>query len=258
MTVYGDLYMLQNGLCDALVLCLTATLVRAPVKKPRIALGALIGAIFALLSLFLSRPLSILLSFPVSVLMVLSSIAVSGARKRIFALAVFYLSSFFLSGVVAFIGNLIGGVLDPPFPGLILAGVLLLSVLGVLLSDEILRRRAVLRRAALTFTYGGKNYRISALPDTGNLLFDGPTGLPVVLLSADVLPFLPLKCRMIRVWTATGSALLPLVEPEDLTVDGVRSSALFAVLRDPVSFGGAPSLLPASLSSQRKSRARLR
>lgn len=245
--IYADLYMLLNGVCDALVLCLTSLILRRRASKTRIAAGAALGGAFALLSLFIPRALSLVLSFPAAFLMVWVVFSFGGIRKYLSAVLVFYLDSFFLSGAVQFLSAWIGEKAGKTLSSVVLVACLSAALFAALLFDEILKRRAHLPPVKLKFSYCGAGYEVLAFPDTGNLLTDARSGLPVILLSAEVLPFLPVSPPFVNASTAAGKARLPLVCAGEITLDGKAVEALIAVCPEKCSFGGLPALLPAAL-----------
>ena len=106
---------------------------------------------------------------------------------------------------------------------------------------------------------------LPAMLDSGNLLRDPLTGLPVLVVPRKAarllfpgvydlgdLASLPLGFRLLNVRTAAGSALLPLFRPDEcrLYLNGHPSEARLLVAVAGPEYGGAQALVPmAALSA---------
>lgn len=201
--VYIDTLFLLNFIVDYLLLLATAKLSGELILRPRLALGAALGAVYAAAVFFpgmgvLTHPLYKLGS---AVLMVL--VAFGGSRRLLRALLVFFaLASAFGGGVFAI--GLLGG------RGLTLRNGILYSAMDlriILLSAAVcyVILTLVFHRAArhtsreLTraeLTLGEKRVSLTALVDTGNTLTDPATGRPVMVVEGEKLsPLLPETLR---------------------------------------------------------------
>lgn len=121
-----------------------------------------------------------------------------------------------------------------------------------------LRLRAPGPCRQLEIRYRGGILRLSAMVDTGNLLTDPVTGLPVIVCSRrallPLLPFgaepLPPGFRLLSVRTCAGQGLMPLFRPEEMRLD-VRGAwlpcqALIGIA--PAPYDGMQALVPALLT----------
>lgn len=119
----------------------------------------------------------------------------------------------------------------PPWLGLIFTCGLLL------LLPQLLPQAPTPRHAVLEICIGRKRVRLEALVDTGNLLRDPVTGLPVVVVAPQQLArliavpspdALTPGMRLMPVHTFSGTAMLILIRPDRLTLNGRRISAMVA------------------------------
>lgn len=104
---------------------------------------------------------------------------------------------------------------------------------------------------------GAHRVVISALTDTGNLLRDPLTGLPVIVcarkallpLRPDALTDYPPGMRLIRVRTVSGNALMPVFRPDSLHVRTGRTwqEARAVVGLAPIDYRGCQAIVPASI-----------
>lgn len=142
------------------------------------------------------------------------------------------------------------------FPG---AGIGVLVGCGcVLLLPFLWRRAPDAPCAALTIRWGGVMAHMTALVDSGNLLRDAVTGLPVIVLSRSAaarLLSLPEEgmllpgMRYLPIRTAAGSALMPIVHPDAVVVRSEnRALAVDALVGiSPDAVAGFTALVPSCL-----------
>lgn len=143
----------------------------------------------------------------------------------------------------------------PALPAVLLAsaGTLLLPGLG--------QRMRPLPVTRVEVRWRGRSVCLSALVDSGNLLRDGVTGLPVVVCSQQALsPLLPRMLpgmlpegfRYLSVRTAAGSTLMPCFHPEGLRLLGnsgwMPVDAVVGLTVD--GYSGFQALVPACLTRE--------
>ena len=210
MRVYGEAYLLINFWMDFLSLLLAACLKQARFHVTRAAFGAALGAVYAALA-WTGR--SFYRSCPV---LILSSVLVS--------LISFGKAGFFLFPYVAVAALNLCGLSDALLrSGVSCAAVLVTSglfSLGVCL----IQRKGRLPEGdscVLRILYRGKTASLPALRDSGNLLRDGVTGQPVIVVPENALSALmpngaqtgifstlPPGWRLLPIRTAAGKGLL--------------------------------------------------
>lgn len=139
----------------------------------------------------------------------------------------------------------------------LLAGSLLLRA-----APGMLRRTGdVPRSAAVSLRIGQRRVSLTALIDTGNLLRDAVTGLPVIVVSrraaAKLLPLpadgsiLP-GMRLMSVRTISGTALMAIVKPDSVRIQasGAWQEAPSLIGLSPDGYEGFQALVPACLVRQ--------
>lgn len=234
MTLHGEAFWLLNLGMDFLCVMGTARYLGLPQKPLRMALAAILGATYSLAAL--------------------GNWALGGLGGMLFAS--------FCMGAVAFGRHLIRGASGIWIIGLCTSG--LASIAGrylprdwaVLMVCAVFAlsfcfvppkgRRTTVQRGNVRFVWQGREVCLPAIVDTGNLLRDRLTGLPVIVAPVKMCPQLAggdgRGMRFIRAHTASGSALLPCFHPEQtvLTVAG-KARQLDAVV------ALAPGVLPGAL-----------
>ena len=188
MRVYGEAYLFINFWMDFLSLLLAARLKRARFRGLRAAVGAAAGAVAALLAWSVGGAMR---GLPALFLSMLAITVISFGK-----------SGFFL------------------FPWVIASALLLCGLTDALLNNGA-SAPAALIVCELTIYYRGRSARLPVLRDSGNLLTDGVTGLPVIVVSegtvASLLPAgvrtgnlstLPPGWRLLPIRTAAGNGTL--------------------------------------------------
>ncbi len=255
--VYVDLYFLINASMDLLSLMIGAALLHRKVKRPRAALAAAFGGIYAVFSLlflaggvfgFLADCLAAVLIVRIAFSLPQKDSVLKKSRLLLKLTAVYVLVSMILGGIMTALYSLLNR-LELPFESMQDDGlsVWLFALLTVAASIATSKGGRFLgfsqktKSVTLSVILFGKPITLSALVDSGNLLRDPISGKSVILadLSAlsSVLP-LPLrracesgiytewlstyensrKTRPVSAHTASGDTLLLAITPDRLTV----------------------------------------
>lgn len=194
MTVYIEYVVIDNLVIDSLLLDLARKSLKLKRSKGRIFLAALFGtAVACVLPLLeLSLPLALLLRFSTGFVMSFLSGRCSSVRQYItcFLLLVFY--TFCFGGAVCAVLQAFGvgfDFLTGTYGGEICLGGLIAFAIFFGKGMERVVRLIWKRRTVYPFlrdcelTVGGRIFRAKGFIDSGNTLFDGATGFPVVLCS---------------------------------------------------------------------------
>lgn len=230
MIVYWDSVLLFNFLTDYLLLFCTMRLSGFAIKRLRLTLAALLGAVYAVVQLAFPRSFLCLLA----VLSLMGAQAFFGTGRALKLTLLFAALSCALGGAALLLGQL-SGSLERLARGLVLAelpwGVFLAAaVVCYLILGIVFRYGARYTGEELTqvtLTYRGKSTTLTLLRDTGNTLTDEQTGagIPVVsehaiceLLSKEEI--LQLPCVPYRS-VGTQEGVLPVFRCDDLRCDGV-------------------------------------
>ncbi len=256
MRVNGELYFWINGWMDFLCLILTACLARRRLRPARMTLAAALGALCAILAWMLPGWARGLVSLVmVSLLMTLTAFGKDGFRLWPLTVA----AGLFFSGAADFL--LDRGI--PPAVVMIISGGIALGV-AVILRGTAVRGRGEFR---LRLTVNGKSATLPAFRDSGNLLTDGLTGLPVIVASETLLKpllppgvhpgdlsTLPKGWRLTRVQTAAGSKCLMCFQPDRAClIQGKVLRPLRAAVAVSDASGGR-ALLPEAIFMQEEGR----
>lgn len=145
-----------------------------------------------------------------------------------------------------------------PPPVLVLLGCLLLRAVPLLLPKP----EEIPQLATIDIRHGPHHLTLTALIDSGNLLRDGVTGLPVVVVSrraAERLVQLPTKgrltypFRLMTVRTISGTTLMTIFHPDSVCIQTSggwqRVETLLGV--SPEGYDGFQALVPASLMTEK-------
>jgi len=277
--VYVDLYFLVNFSMDLLCLLLTASLVHRRITRPRAAIAAAIGGVYAVLSLLFGAQGAVGLLCDLAAAVVLCTVAFHARGTRLPSLlrvsAVFALTSMILGGIMT---ALYSGLnrLNLPFESLQGDGLsvwtfaLLTAVAGVatLRGGRLIGLSRKTKSATVEATLFGRQVRLCAMVDTGNLLRDPVSGRAVIVcdynaISKALPPMLATayrsgdftacltsyefatRLRPVPTKTASGEAVLFAIVPDALTVTEVdgrsKKSAPYSAdyLLAPTSLGAA-------------------
>ncbi len=198
--IYIDLLFLVNFVINTLVLLCQALFMKIPAKASRIALGAGLGAVYACL-VFLVK-LSFLSSSALRILfslaMTLTAFGFSKIRALLKRVFVFYCVNFIFAllmlGILYFtdLGMLISslskyGVFYFNIPTGYLFLICGIAFLFTLWAEVLLKRYSFKSYVKLTIIRGEKAVHLTALTDSGNLLFDPISRKRVIVAESSVL-----------------------------------------------------------------------
>lgn len=279
-TLYIDVYFLINLTVDTLAIYFASKLTCVKITKGKLLLGALVGALCAVITVLL--PDIIILKLfasligPVVVCLV-SAGRISLGRKVRFALA-FLVFCALLGGGVNFLFGIFEGLIGDSVAGALEAGVnrrLLLFAIGVLFSIGVFKMivaffagRVGTGCAKVEIEFLGKHYSADALIDSANLATDPMDMSPVMLIKeADARKLIPneiielkdpdlldyearKRIRLIPISSVGGTKVLVAVRPDRVTLQNKDKKeeikAVLAIDREGGSFGGYSLLVPAS------------
>ncbi len=248
-------FLLDNALMNWLILALAAALAGVRLALWRCLAMSLFGAVYALLSLsalpFLASLPAKLLLLPLMALPLYERGLSYGKLLLATAFAAVAVGGLTLGMTLLLGGQLSGGGV---LVGAIPLRAAILSAAAAAALPRAMRllwrcRRTTEERAVLLLQLGKRHYRLSALIDTGNRLFDPVTGLPVILVCGVPLAGgRPLPCC-----TQGGDTVLYGLRPtriELLQQDGTIVPVDALIARAPRPIVGADALLPPLLTAQ--------
>ena len=255
MRVYGEAFLFINGWMDFLCLLLAARLGKSRFNAGKALISAGFGAVYAVPAW--SAGMADLRSVPILLLVCLGMARIAFGRRGLRLFPLIAAAGWFLSGLSDFVLKS-GG--SPASVIWIDSG----AAVGILL---LTRRICILDGVhyGLRMAYRGQTAVFSALLDTGNLLIDSVSGLPVIILSQGLAkPFLPPGTdlndlstlpqgwRLVRAKTAAGSGTFMCFSPDQIVVRQGKHSWKAEALIAVSGFEERYALLPASLFSEPK------
>ena len=197
--VYADLLFLINAGMDGLCFLLTARLLHRRVRPWRMILGAVLGGIYAVVSLLLDVGRLTALGVDLLVCLLMCAAVFSGSAKgrgRILVpTGVYFLLSMVLGGIMTALYHLFNRMgLESRLPageegaGVWLFAVLALAGYGItLLSGRLLGAKASAPCASMVIELDGRSLTLGGILDTGNLLRDPLSGRPVICVRRESL-----------------------------------------------------------------------
>lgn len=289
--LYGDILFIINFSMDFLALFITARIVHRKVNTLSLILASGVGALYAVINLFMDgNPLiTFIINIGVSALM---CYIVFGADKFICyikSVLLFYTVSFLAGGGITALYNLmnnyrnsqkvyINGSFASIASDIPLRRFIMLAAVSFVLSficGRLFNRKGKQKSALIHAVYDNMSITFNSLVDSGNLLKEPISGIPVIVTSYSILkPLLPeilhpifenrdidalyrLDFSLIRrvkviPMTAVGhSGILMGFVPNNLSVDGVRAVACIAVDSSELiaDFGGYDAVMPSLLTN---------
>lgn len=260
LILYADVFAFLNFAMDFLCLCICAKVAGRRLIGWRAVLGALCGAVYALAAVLLgSLPMWGQLPLHLVAASLICLIAFSFREWKQFAKAVFV---FLLTE--AGMGGLITAAYYIGQRRVTAAGVIACAVCAgglLLLYGLYCRKKVYARNMKIEIQFGENRVQADLLVDSGNLVTEPFSALPVVILSSAVLPAplntpdienSPIPLRAIPIRTSTGLGLIYGFIPDRITLcppfeKQRRVDAVIGIDTDHTDFAGCDGLLPGAL-----------
>lgn len=268
--IYIDrLFFLNLGLDYLLVLC-SARLCGIKLRRPRYALAAMLGALYAVLSVIPS--LGFVTLAPVKLIFgaLMALIAYGGEEKLLRCCLVFFAVSALFGGAVWAISLQNGGsmgsaaYISVSLPVLVISFALIYAVLSLVFRRSVKSAEISVSEAELTLM--GRSVCLRCLHDSGNALFDPVSGDSVLIapagrleglfpaLDAEALssdctelltePSLAGRLRLIPYSTVGTSGMLAAFRPDSIIIDGKsRDDIIVAISPTPVGGDGFEAII---------------
>ena len=232
--MYIELFLLDNVLMDLIILRMACALCARPCALWRVALFALLGALYAWAAL--AYPI---LRHWVGKCLCAGLLALAlpnGKSVALYAKALLcVLLSAFLTGGMLF-------ALTYAFCGSVRALPLRWALVGACAAaylPRLLRRRESAPLQRLCIAHGGQVYALKARLDTGNTLFEPVSGLPVIVAWAPALA--PYAHIPVPAATVQGKGVLYALKPDAITLDGAPVGALLGCSKQPLACAMVPA-----------------
>lgn len=266
IVIYSDILFLINFSLDYLCLFIAGRLLHRGGRVWRLLLGALAGGFYSFIP-YLFEP-SVFVSFPLdifaAILICLIAFEYQSAKSLALTSGTFIVSSALLGGLITAIYSLLGeysnGVYSEVSP-LSFCLICLFSALIALSYGLICRKKIHTHSAELKIYLKNTHIRARLLCDSGNLVTEPFSALPVIVLSSSCLPppyddpegvLFPLAIRAIPFSTANGKGCFLGFRPEKIYL--LRPArkpkiieAYVGIDTERKSYSGYDGLIPASL-----------
>lgn len=275
--IYADVYFIVNFSMDFLALFITCKLRKIPLRLFRTVFGAAVGSLYAVVSLSFNGKgniLTFLLSVAVPFLM--CYIAFGGGRPLYYLINVasFWIVSFVMGGMMTaiyyFAGKLLSSkeiyingttyTLYSDIPLWIFIAAAFACALITVVWNRFAAKKAECREVTFFVEDGAVSISERALCDSGNLLVEPISGLPVIILSGELMEKIApgleklsdglsyRKIRIIPYNTLTGSGILYGYIPDCVKIDGnIKKACLCSGRELSKPFDGYNVIVPASL-----------
>ena len=196
MTLYIDLILLENIIMNYIIILTTGMVCRTSIKQLRIILSSLLGAIYAIIIYILKFGIytNQITKVIVSICMVYVAFNPNNIKVMIKQLIIFYLTSFCFGGAAYYLlynisPNLIeniNGVFVGTYPIKIalLGGILGFFIINI--SFKIIKNKLTKKDMLydIDIYYKEEKSSIKVILDTGNLLTDPITNIPVLIVES--------------------------------------------------------------------------
>lgn len=247
MTVYADILVLINTYVNYFVLLATCAFLRTPRRFLRLFLGASVGGICSLVILLPQKNelISMLGQLGIAALIIFSTFGFENLHIYIKRLASFFLVSFLFSGSVYFIYQIFkpdrliinNSVIyfDISAIALIIGSAAIYAVIIVVRALNGGFAKKERKTVKMTVEHNGKTVEFICLIDTGNMLRDAFTDMPVAVVDTSISRCLTIdlnnlseetmkqnKLRYIPYNTVGNEGLMPVFKPDCVLLEGKR------------------------------------
>ncbi len=264
--IYADILLLINFALDFLALFITAKITSKHDRAWRLVLGALFGAVYAFTPyvIELSVSLSVVLHLVSAGVICLIAFGKDGFAKFLYTTGVFIVSSALLGGIITAIFSLSSGYSDGSYREMEIGAFLLtvsFSAVIALAYALICKRRMRVKSVAVRLQVQGISSELRLLVDSGNLVTEPFSSLPVIVVASSALPF-PLDSpeseaftadvRVIPYHTSAGRGCFIGFRPERLELIQLakkpkKLDAYIGIDQSTIGFSGYDGLMPSVL-----------
>ena len=194
MTIYLDIVIIENLIMDAIIIYATAIVLKIKIRHLRIIISSFIGAIYSVLSYISDLEIynNLFLKIFLSIVMVYIAFSPQNIKTLMKQILIFYLTSFLFGGVafaliyvikpqeILMKNGLFLGMypLKTVFLGAIVATAILITAFKVVKSN--ITKKDMMCNVSIELN--NKTVNIKTMIDTGNMLKEPISGLPVIVV----------------------------------------------------------------------------
>ena len=192
--IYADIIFLLNFCMDFLALFAAGKILGLKLNTLKLAAASIFGAVYCIFTFLYNSAIipEIIINILVSVIMCFIAYNINSLIKFTKIFIIFYAACFMLGGGIEALYYLSGLVktedingpnLNAPFSLHTLIIFTGLCVLIVIFAGTLFKKRASVRDTQLTIGFMGREVKIDALVDSGNLLYEPISSLPVIVVT---------------------------------------------------------------------------
>ena len=199
MTVYIDILFLENFILNFIILYATGLISKHKIKFIKIALGSIVGAVYVIITYLIENKvyLNILFKFILSIVIVYIAFTPKTIKEMLKMIILFYLTSFVFGGAALGVIYMINSGKISIQNGIIIGSYTLRTIfIGAIIAFAvtILAFKFVKTKISkkdllcnITIKINGKEIKTKAMIDTGNMLKEPITNIPVVVVEHTLL-----------------------------------------------------------------------
>ncbi len=266
VVIYSDLLFLINFSLDFLCLFITDRILNCGAKTRFLFVASLLGGLYAFIPYLLYIPafFSTVLHILAAAVLCLIAFSKHGAKKFFLSLMTYVVSSSLLGGLITAIYNLSGGYNDGVYresDALVFCFVCVFASLIALSYGVICKRVIHIKSVEINIFLKEQKVCARLLADSGNLVTEPFSSLPVIVLSACALPppydkpeseSFPLPIRAIPFSTSAGKGCFFGFRPQKIEIIRLAKKpktvdAYIGIDTDRHNFSGFDGLIPTSL-----------
>ncbi|MBE6692907.1 MAG: hypothetical protein E7586_06270 [Ruminococcaceae bacterium] len=266
VVIYADLLFVINFSMDFLCLFITDRLLGCGRKALPLTIASVLGALYGFLPYSLNLPSAIIMlgNLVAAGVITLTAFGRQSLKRFFRTTAVFMVSSALMGGLITAIYNSSGKYHDGVYTemtALSFAVICLISALTALCFGLIFRKKINTPSAEVCISIKDRQIRARLIADSGNLVTEPFSALPVIILSSSVLPkpydnpeseFFPLSVRAIPFSTATGKSCFLGFRPDKIEIirlgkKPTPAEAYVAVDTSNNNYSGYDGILPTSI-----------
>ena len=197
MTIYLDVIFLENIVINYIMLYVTGIISKAQIKQKRLILGALIGAVYSIIYYLFRLKIysSFIIKIILSIVIIYVAFKSTNFKDLLKKILLFYLSSFVFGGAAIAIIYMVNSqnitIQNGVLVGLYTLRTILIGIVvayfTIILAFKIIKISKKDLICEIEVTLNNKEIKTKALIDTGNLLKEPITNLPVIVMEHTLL-----------------------------------------------------------------------
>ena len=197
MTIYLDVIFLENIVINYIMLYVTGIISKAQIKQKRLILGALIGAVYSIIYYLFRLKIysSFIIKIILSIVIIYVTFKSTNFKDLIKKILLFYLSSFVFGGAAIAIIYMVNSQNITIQNGVLVGNYTLRTVLigivvayfTIIFAFKFIKISKKDLICDIEVTLNNKKIKTKALIDTGNLLKEPITNLPVIVMEHTLL-----------------------------------------------------------------------